>query len=95
MTTFETDGYDDARIVAHSLETGQRKVLFEGGHRAWYSPSGHIVYIHFGTLLAVPFDLERLAVTGPPAPVVDGVFESLAKSPDAHAGYGIFIYRAL
>ena len=79
VITHDTDVYDEARVVAHSLETGQRKVLFEGAHRAWYSPSGHIVYIHSGTLLAVPFDLARLAVTGPPAPVVDGVFESLAN----------------
>ncbi len=83
--TAETEAYADASIVAHSLETGRRQVLFQGGHRAWHSPSGHIVYIHSGTLLAAPFDLKRLALTGPPAPVLDGVFESLANG-NTHVG---------
>ena len=36
-------------------------------------PSGHLVYIRNGTLLAVPFDLKRLETSGPPVPVLEGV----------------------
>ena len=36
--------WDDAQIVVHSLETGERKVLIEGGTDARYLPTGHIVY---------------------------------------------------
>ena len=45
----------------------------EGGSYAEYAPSGHIVYAHGGSLLAVPFDESRLAVTGSPKPVLGGV----------------------
>jgi Tol biopolymer transport system component len=32
-----------------------------------------VVYMHEGTLFAVPFDLQRLTVTGQPAPILEGV----------------------
>ena len=35
--------------------------------------SGHLVYIHDGTLFAVPFDLDRLEVKGQPVPALEGV----------------------
>lgn len=73
----DMESYDDARIEAQSLETGERKVLVEGGTCARYVPPGHIVYVRGGTLFAVPFDLGRLAVTGPSVPVLAGVFESV------------------
>ncbi len=59
------------RIEVLSLETGERKVLIEGGTDVRYVPTGHLVYAQAetpGTLLAVPFDPERLEVTGAPAP---------------------------
>jgi len=34
-----------------------------------YVPTGHLVYVQAGTLLAVPFAADRLEVTGPPRPV--------------------------
>ncbi len=69
--------YDDARIAVQSLETGERKILIEGGTCARYSPSGHLLYVRAGTLFAVPFDLTKLAVTGPPVSVLEGIFESV------------------
>ncbi|HET8546928.1 MAG TPA: hypothetical protein VFL57_02950, partial [Bryobacteraceae bacterium] len=68
------DTWDDGRIAVQSLETGERKILIEGGMAPMYSPTGHIVYARDGKLLAVPFDIKRLAVTGPPAVVLSGVF---------------------
>jgi serine/threonine-protein kinase len=75
--TNDMETFDDAHIAVQSLETGERKTLIEGGTCARYSPSGHIVYARGGTLLAVPFDAKRLAVTGSPVPVLHGVFESV------------------
>ena len=43
---------------------GRRKVVQRGGYHGRYLPSGHLVYIHDGTLFAAPFDLDRLEVTG-------------------------------
>ena len=38
-----------------------------------YAPSGHLVYINNGTLFAVPFDLDTLAVRGTPSPVLQDI----------------------
>ena len=43
------------------------------GYHGRYLPSGHLVYIHDGTLFAAPFDLDRLEVTGQPVPALEGV----------------------
>jgi serine/threonine-protein kinase len=55
------------------MASGQRKTVQRGGFHARYVFSGHVVYMHEGTLFAVPFDLKRLEVTGPPAPILDGI----------------------
>jgi serine/threonine-protein kinase len=63
----------DARIGVVDLETGQHRVILEGTGFARYLPTGHIVYAKLGSVLAVPFDVSRLAVTGPPLAVLDDV----------------------
>jgi Tol biopolymer transport system component len=65
--------FDDADIVLYSMASGQRKTVVRGGFYARYLPSGHVVYMHEGTLFAVPFDLNRLEVTGQPVPILEGV----------------------
>jgi serine/threonine-protein kinase len=76
ISTEDTESYDNGRIAVLSLETGEKKIVLDGGSSARYSPSGHLVYAREGKLLAVPFDLRKLQVTGPPVPVLDGVFMS-------------------
>ncbi|MDA2924124.1 hypothetical protein MYX65_05620, partial [Acidobacteria bacterium AH-259-L09] len=70
--------WNDAQILVHSLDTGERKVLINGGTDARYVPTGHLVYAREATLLAVPFDLGRLEVTGAPVPIVEGVRQARA-----------------
>ena len=77
------DTYDDARIEVRSLAGGERRVLVDGGSGAHYTPTGHLVYAREGTLLAVPFDVARLAVAGPPVPVIEGLSMGL-NTPTAH-----------
>jgi Tol biopolymer transport system component len=69
-------GFEDADIIVYSMASGQRKTLQRGGFYARYLPSGHVLYMHEGTLFAVPFDLKRLEVTGQPAPILEGVVTS-------------------
>jgi serine/threonine-protein kinase len=47
-----------------------------GGSDPRVLPAGQLVYIHDGTLLAVPFDTRHLTVTGGPVPIVEGVTET-------------------
>jgi Tol biopolymer transport system component len=79
------DSYDEARIELQVLATGERRVLVDGGTCARYSPTGQILYARAGALLAVPFDVRRLEVTGPPVPVLEGVLMGLSH-PAAHYG---------
>ena len=65
LFTLMSTPIDQARIGVYSLETGEERVLIEGGIFARYVPTGHIVYVRTGILMAVPFDLARLEVTGP------------------------------
>jgi eukaryotic-like serine/threonine-protein kinase len=62
-------------VAVQSIGTGERRNLV-GGTQPRYAPSGHLVYVQGGSLMAVPFDSQRLAITGTAVPVVDGVRQS-------------------
>ncbi len=64
------------RIMAQSLETGERKVVIEDGYFPRYVRTGHLVYASCGQLLAVAFDPGRAEVTGRPVTVVENVATS-------------------
>ncbi len=65
--------YQESKIAVERLDTHERKILPILGTYPRYAPSGHLLYVREGRIFAVPFDLDRLEVTGPPAPVLDGV----------------------
>ena len=65
--------YNDADLVVQALPSGPRKVVQRGAYHGRYLASGHLVYVHDGTLFAAPFDLDRLEVTGQPVPVLAGL----------------------
>jgi Tol biopolymer transport system component len=62
------------------VETGEVRVVIEdGGFSAW-SATGHLLFTRADTLLAAPFDLGGLEVTGSPVAITDGILSS-AYSP--------------
>jgi serine/threonine-protein kinase len=65
---------DNASIVVQSLDTGERRTIIEGGTRPRFVPSGHIIFARDSSLLAAPFDKERLELTGSAVQVLDDVF---------------------
>ncbi len=73
LFTVGTGGsWDDARIEVLQLGSGERKVLIEGGSDARYVPTGHLVYLRAGSLMAVPFDLEPVGGHGLPGRAREG-----------------------
>jgi serine/threonine-protein kinase len=67
-------GWSDAKIVVEDVKTGRRTTVRERATYGRYLPSGHLLYAQAtGTLVAVPFDLGRLEVTGSPVPVQSDV----------------------
>jgi serine/threonine-protein kinase len=83
FTVAHSGNWDEAQIVVQSLATGERKVLVDQGAGARYVPTGHLIYTVGETLLAAPFDLDRLQLTGGPVSWIDNV----ARAPYAGAAH--------
>jgi serine/threonine-protein kinase len=60
-------------IMVKDLETNKQFPIIEGGRSAHFVPSGHLVYAQGGSLLAAPFDLKKLEITGPSVAVLEGL----------------------
>ena len=73
LFTAESGSADASRIAVASMETGEVTYLVPGGSNPRYVPTGYIVYGVGGTLQAVGFDAERLAIIGNPVPVLEEV----------------------
>jgi serine/threonine protein kinase/Tol biopolymer transport system component len=71
--TSRIDSFDSARIEVLTLRDRTRRVVVEGGTSPTYVSTGHIIYARDNTLVALPFDAERLSVSGAPVTVLDGV----------------------
>ncbi len=78
-----SSSWNDASIVAQPVSGGERKLLVAGGTDGRYVPTGHIVYSLERNLLAVPFDLDSLEVTGGSVSIVEGVQQSAAPRTGA------------
>ena len=70
-------GWNDTQVAVRSLVTGEQKLLVDGAADGRYVTSGHVVYARMGTLLAQPFDVTRLQVTGKPVGVVEDVMQDV------------------
>ena len=70
-----------------SLDTvGPGKLLVEGATNAKYA-NGHLIFLRSGSLLAQPFDVERLETGGQPVPLVEQV---QGPGPSASDPTGVF-----
>lgn len=82
-------------IALLSLPTGERRVLLEGGTNPRYAASGHIVFARSGAIMAVPFDLARLEVTGSPVTLIEGVrIEEWGAAQFALSPEGMLVYAS-
>ena len=92
---FTIGGANSFQIAVLSLETGEKKIVVEGGREAHYAPTGHLVYeaADTGTLMAVAFDPERLEIKGKPVPVFQGIRASPGGTVDyAFSDDGTLVY---
>ena len=91
---------DGQRLKAVSLTTAEQRVVATFGVRATFTPTGHLLFQQATgpapgspgpgpeTLMAAPFDADRLELTGAPVPVV------LDAGSSAWSADGTFIYEA-
>jgi serine/threonine-protein kinase len=71
--------FDEAAIAVVSLKTGKSRIIQRGGSWGRYSPSGHLLFMRGSRVLAAPFDLRRLEVTGEVTTVLDGVAAEVSR----------------
>ena len=74
--------WEDTEIVARSLASDERKLLVQSAADGRYLPSGHLVYVRRGTLMAVPFDLDRLEATGGAVGLIANVMQSANQTSE-------------
>jgi Tol biopolymer transport system component len=59
-------------VYVAALDSGERKLLVPGGASPRYA-QGFLIYLREQTLMAQPFDVERLELTGDPVPMAEQV----------------------
>jgi Tol biopolymer transport system component len=86
----------EGAIEVQSFKTGKRKTLVQSGAYGRYLPSGHLVYIHRGTLFAAAMDAGRLELTGSPVPVLEDVafLPGTGTAAFTFSQSGMFLYVA-
>jgi serine/threonine-protein kinase len=78
-------GLDDIAVAVASLETGESRDLIPRASFARYLPSGHIAFSRSGAMYVVPFDLDRLEITGDAVEVLNDVEQQWANGSSTWA----------
>jgi hypothetical protein len=78
------------RTALLRLDTGEWHVLLQDAADARYVPTGHLVFLRQGTLMAVRFDLGRLEVVGQPIALVENVMQAFSANSGYNTGAGQF-----
>jgi serine/threonine-protein kinase len=69
----DVSNWDGGTLRVQTTPGTPGTIVLRGGYHGRYVPTGHLVYVHAGTLYGVRFDLERLATTSSPVSVIDHI----------------------
>jgi serine/threonine protein kinase/Tol biopolymer transport system component len=72
LARFPAGASEGQAVIAASLDGGEEKVLVRSPAAAEYA-SGHLLFLRERTLMAQPFDPDKLELSGEPFPVADTV----------------------
>lgn len=97
FTVWTGGSFDDAPISVQAANSVERLELGLKGTFARYASTGHVVYARAGVLMAAPFDLARLVVTGAAVPVLEGVrtHEPSGAAQFSFSRTGVLAYAAV
>lgn len=73
FTVWQGGGVNTSAVALQSLRTGEKKILLKNCTRARYVSTGHLLVSQQGALRLVPFDLQRLEITGAAIPLPEKV----------------------
>jgi serine/threonine-protein kinase len=77
-------------IALLRLDTREWKMLLQDAADARYIPTGHLVFLRRGTLIAVRFDPDKLEVIGQPFPLAENVMQGFTNFDAFNTGAGQF-----
>ena len=88
-----TPGCPESDLRVLDLRTGALRVLTNEVLRAWYVPSGDVVFVRRdGGVFQAPFDLDELNFRTAPVPVLDGVRASASSADMTVSRSGTLLY---
>jgi eukaryotic-like serine/threonine-protein kinase len=87
---------ENSGIFVGSLDSKEGKLLLRATSNPVYVPPGYLLFNREGTLMAQPFDAQRLQLKDEAVPVVEGVqFNPVsARSAFAASNNGVLAYRS-
>ncbi len=102
LFTIVRSGWDlQPRVAVMELATKKWRVLLENAADARYVATGHLAFLRQGTMMVVPFDQDKLEVTGQPVPAVTHIEQALnvgrstfntAAGQFSISGSGLMVY---
>lgn len=78
------------RLALLRMETLQWTVLLEDAADGRYVPTGHIVFMRQGKLMALRFDTARNEIAGQPVPIIENVAQAYSIYAGVHTCAGQF-----
>lgn len=83
-------------IRVGSLDSSESKIVLQGYSRAVHADPGFLLFVREGTLMAQPFDLSTLSVTGSPTPLAEDLlyFRDLGQADFSVSTNGLLAYQA-
>jgi serine/threonine-protein kinase len=78
LFTIKRHAWDhEPRVAVLELRTRRWQVLLDDAADARYAATGHLAFLREGTLMVVPFNSDKLQVTGQPVPAVANIAQAL------------------
>jgi len=91
LFTVTRSSYDRRpRVAVLRLDTREHRILLENAADAKYVPTGHLIFLRQGTLMAVRFDPDRMEVIEQPVALVEDVMQAFRLSFSLNTGAGQF-----
>ena len=86
---------ENTGIYVGSLDSKETKLIIKANSSPLFSPPGFLLFVRAGTLLAQPFDVDRLELRGDAIPIAEGVqFNTVnGGAAVAVAQNGVLVYR--
>ena len=77
LVTLAEGAGETPSIAVLNLESGETRIVLERAAGGRFAPTGHLLHVREGTLVAAPFDIAKAAVSGRTVPVQSGVLADL------------------